>query len=642
MSHKELLEKIDNAKIVSFDIFDTVILRKIQKPVQIFDIISNHMSMGTNFETKDFSTKRQLAEQTARDNAWIENQRTEISIEEIYKEFRVLTDLDDGKCNELLTLEISLESLFCAANPYMKKIYDYCLENGKEVVFSSDMYLSYEVIRTILYDNGYTNFRKLYLSSKLNKTKSTGEMYNHIVSDLSVQPKDILHIGDNHQSDIVQASNKGLETYYYKKCLDYEKKNTRSDVDQGVLANIIKGIMNNKIYSDRSDIREDFWYSFGFQSVGILYVSFIQWLSKQLKKDEIESVYFLSRDGYVMKKVYDALHNNTENTVPSNYLYASRRAFNFASITGIDEETINFLCSGTSRLKVKEFLKRINIDYTAVNEVIKKVGFPDAEHIVDSGKDYAMLRDLYSELANLISSNALKEKELLIKYLDQESFFDHKKVAIVDIGWHGSMQYSLEKMLADVKDKPVIHGYYFGTYEQADKYINNGLNIQGFLCNLSKPYEHYSIIKLCVEIFEFIFGAPHGSVVKFEQHSGKIKPILDDNDMNDGKMKKLNSMHEGALEFVLEIAPLLNGLNINIDTELAVQPLKRILENPTKEEAEKLGDIEHAEGFGNIYVKRYIAKPSSKLLIFKPKQLIREYRNSFWRKGYLKRFFRKI
>lgn len=640
MSHKELLKKIDSAKVVSFDIFDTAILRKIQKPTQIFDIISNLILVGANFNIKDFSTKRQLAERTARDNAWRENQRTEISIEEIYKELRNSNSLDDKECDELRKMEIEVEKLFCTANPYIKRIYDYCLERSKEVVFSSDMYLSYEVIKTLLSENGYTNFRKLYLSSELIKTKSTGEMYDHIISDLSVEPEDILHIGDNHQSDIVQASNKGIETYYYKKCLDYEIQDKNIEMDNDVLSNIIKGIMNNKLYSDRNDInKDDFWYSFGFKTVGTLYLSFIQWLSEKLKADQVESVYFLSRDGFVMKKVYDAFHLDNRDTIPSNYLYASRRAFNFASITEIDENAVNFLCSGTSRLKVKDFLQRINIDYTEVDYAIRKVGFPDADYIVDSGKDYSMLRQLYSELASLISANASNEKKILIDYLKQESFFEYKKVAIVDIGWHGSMQYSLEKMLNDIENKPNVNGYYFGTYKQAEKYIKDGLNIQGFFCNLGKPEEHYSIIKLCVEIFEFIFGAPHGSVVKFEKKSGVIKPVLDDSDMSNEKINQLNSVHTGALDFVMEIGPLLKALNLNISKELAIKPLKRILENPTKEEAQKLGDIEHAEGFGNVYVKRYIAKPSSKFLIFKPKQFLREYRSSFWRKGYLKRFF---
>ncbi|NEO14471.1 MULTISPECIES: hypothetical protein [unclassified Moorena] len=35
----------------------------------------------------------------------------------------------------------------------------------------------------------------------------------------------------------------------------------------------------------------------------------------------------------------------------------------------------------------------------------------------------------------------------------------------------------------------------------------------------------------------------------------------------------------------------------------------RVIKNPTLYEAEKLGDIEHSESFGNINDKRYIAKP---------------------------------
>ncbi|AHV99273.1 HAD family hydrolase [Paenibacillus sabinae] len=637
MNHLELIEKIKRVKVVSFDIFDTLILRKIEKPIHVFELIENFCEKAKETHVEEFALKRQQAEKAARDNVWMKERRTEVTIDEIYQEFQQETNKPHSVCEALKDLELNFEKLLCTKNEYMYEVYNECLKLNKSIIITSDMYLTHSFIKGLLTENGYKDYSKIYLSSELKITKATGELYSYIIQDLKIKPDEILHIGDNYHADIEEAQKKGIVTHYYPKCLDQNKKLSVFQDENSIETNILKGLINNKLFSSRKgEASYDFWYYFGYENVGLIYLSFIQWLYANLKQNDIEAVFFLSRDGFIMKKVFELMGMNQE--FSSKYLYASRRALNFASIKAIDEDSLNFLVSGTSRLKVKEFLQRIGLNEFEYRERITKVGFPNEDHIVDSGEDYAKLRDLYASLSEVIADKATKERELLIEYLRQEEFFDYKKIAIVDIGWHGSMQFSLEKMIEDVPDKPEIFGYYFGTYEQAQRYIDQGLKLQGYLCDLGQPDEYYKTIKLCVEVFEFIFGAPHGSVINFYRDQGYIKPTLESTDMDQEKNEKLIAVQNGALDFVKEIEPLVKESSLILDIKTAIRPLQKILSKPSIEEAVRLGDLVHAEGFGEIYVKRYVAKPSTRIsLLFNPAKLVKEYRNSFWKAGYLKR-----
>ncbi len=99
----------------------------------------------------------------------------------------------------------------------MYSFYQYCIDNGKKVIFTSDMYLPEYVIKKILHDNGYTKFHQLYLSSVIRKSKSKGGLYSHILNDLSCKPSKLLHVGDYYYADVINAMKEGIKPYYYKK-----------------------------------------------------------------------------------------------------------------------------------------------------------------------------------------------------------------------------------------------------------------------------------------------------------------------------------------------------------------------------------------------------------------------------------------
>ena len=125
---------IDKKTVISFDIFDTLLLRPFVKPADLFTYIEQITKKN------DFAYARQNAE-TVFYNKF--GYSKEANIEDIYS---VMPD----EYAELKDLELNLESTGLKINQEVKKIYDYAVEKGKTIIIASDMYLPSDFIESVL------------------------------------------------------------------------------------------------------------------------------------------------------------------------------------------------------------------------------------------------------------------------------------------------------------------------------------------------------------------------------------------------------------------------------------------------------------------------------------------------------------
>ena len=130
---------IDEKEIVSFDIFDTLLFRNVSRPIDIFRTMDKEILEEYNI--KDFSKIRVQAEIDARKVI----DRCDVFLDEIYQEINKI--IKNKKITDSIKrMEIEREHEFITVNPFMKEIYDYCIDNNKQSYFISDMYLNSKTI----------------------------------------------------------------------------------------------------------------------------------------------------------------------------------------------------------------------------------------------------------------------------------------------------------------------------------------------------------------------------------------------------------------------------------------------------------------------------------------------------------------
>lgn len=645
----KLKRLISKSKYVSFDVFDTLVLRKVELPTDVFLLVQNEYERRFGELEIDFREARQQAERHGRKKVWAEQRHLEVTLEDVYASMVSDFRIDREAADRLHQIELQAEIDLATANPHMYQVYQYCLALGKRILLMSDMYLPKNVVERILLDCGYGGF-KLYLSSKTGKTKASGELYRYTRDDLGCRSDEILHIGDNYDSDIKKAKKLGIRTYHYRRPYDKSAKPTlfqevslseRTRREFPLQTSVFRAMMINKfcVSDSRQTNGNTFWYDFGYKYAGTLLFVFVTWLYRNLKQNGIGRVYFLSRDAYIYHKLFKTLCDKIgDKTIDSRYLYASRRALNFPSITELDERTVGFLQSGTTRMPVKDFLTRIGLDHRKYVSEIEAAGFRNEMHVVDTPSEYEWLRSLFHRISEDIVRQAGREREYVFEYLEHSGFFEYTRFAVVDIGWHGTLQRSLIELSNLSGYKPTILGYYLGTFQEP---TDVEMEIHTLLCKNSLPEHVHSIITKAVEVFEQLHLAPHGSLNTFRKEEGRIVPEFCPNATEEQQYLDVARLHDGAKDFLDDISTVFVKYDLSFDKAFAVEPVDRVLSHPTQEEAEKWGDFKHVEGFGSICHERYIARPSRAYkLLTNPLLLREEYRGSFWKTGFLVRLGR--
>ena len=142
MDNKSIIEAISEYQYVSFDIFDTLLIRSVLKPEDIFTKIDEDHKFGTlNF--KEYRINAFIKACQLYENETCQ----EVTFDQIY-------ECIDSRFKEYKKFELEYESKCLFPNNSIKEIYDYCRKSKKTIILISDMYLPKNVISEILIKSG--------------------------------------------------------------------------------------------------------------------------------------------------------------------------------------------------------------------------------------------------------------------------------------------------------------------------------------------------------------------------------------------------------------------------------------------------------------------------------------------------------
>ena len=166
--------KLLNYDVISFDIFDTLILRPFRNPSDLF------MVLADKFKILNFKNIRINVEKKVRDKMEEKEGHREVTIYDIYREVSKETGID---VEYGVRTEFQTEKDFCFANPYMKQVFKMLKSQGKKIVITSDMYIPHDMMVELLESCGYTGYDKLYVSCDYNGSKRLGILFDALLED---------------------------------------------------------------------------------------------------------------------------------------------------------------------------------------------------------------------------------------------------------------------------------------------------------------------------------------------------------------------------------------------------------------------------------------------------------------------------
>lgn len=208
---KKILYK-NKFQILSFDIFDTLIIRDTGEPASIFALVDEKVKQ-MNIGIDNFMQIRVEAEKKIRSI----NYPYEVTIDDIYDVIRSECNISVETAKYIKELEIHEEFEHCIISDNELLIfYNNIYSCGIKIIFVSDMYLPKEIIKKILNKNGIYNYSCIYLSNQSKYTKKSGLLFRYVLQQEKVEPTKIMHIGDNPLGDYLRAKQYGIKAVLWK------------------------------------------------------------------------------------------------------------------------------------------------------------------------------------------------------------------------------------------------------------------------------------------------------------------------------------------------------------------------------------------------------------------------------------------
>ncbi len=570
----ESLEKIKReiasplTQIVSFDIFDTLILRPFLKPTDVFLFLQDDFEMLFSSQIP-FAELRKGAETAAREaRLYIDSTCNEVTLTEIYKTMAEKYGLSEDKCLKMRDKENEFEIRYCYTRKVGKELYEMALSCGKDVILISDMYLEEDTINEILKKNGYTGHKKLYLSSTRRRLKYNGGLFNEAIKDYPDFVYDeFIHVGDNWNVDYLKAKEIGMRAVFLPKTTDmlfnridsnYSGDavsrsfcNTNSVIDTSIiLSNPYVGTLyaiaanvsfDNPFISvnPASDFNRD-PYFIGVFPVGMHLLGITKWIADTLKDSPVERIHFIARDGYLPKMVYELFSRYYNKLPKANYIYASRKSM----IPAMVQQPLDLLKLKENVSFYNQTPENIFKMYAAVlkepdNEIIGRLW----KHGIKMNEKFKSEESFDLFIFELMEhgfdqKKAVKNFEYCQKYFRNE--IKPGDVAF-DLGYSGKLQSHICEATGFPVDVFFEHISGSSAETLSSKY--------GFKIN---SYYHFAPPMSGI-VNEFIFSDYRPSCIGYQEVEGKSVPVFEEKQIAYQEKYLLDEIARGCLDYVENI-----------------------------------------------------------------------------------------
>lgn len=526
----DLYGLVDSHEVISFDVFDTLIMRRILKPSDVFLVMENKIKKDKR--GIPFAGWRTEAEERAGTHT------CSPTIDEIYGAMKELHGLDEDCIREWKQMEIETELELVCRRDVMAKLLDYAYGKGKKIYLTTDMYFPGDILERILDRCGIGHCYELLISCENKASKENGMLYR--ILKAKEKGKRILHIGDNYVADVENAVRSGLDAFRVMSGYDILALSSIACIleeagsldGKKMLGYFIADMFNDPfvLNAGKGKVQLNTFHSLAhcFLPVTALFLEFI------LEKSRLyDVILFASRDGYFLDRLYQMASpggKDLEGGAKGLYFYTSRSAVNSSVI--FDETDLYTVCSKIledPRLNVKYFLK-VQFGIEADGEL----DITSGQAVERWGREGLWERILsYKERIVGISGENRKKYSEYIKSLgigfygrdSSESVSSGSgssvKTAVVDIVTQGTLVYGLSKLTGNPVDlislgtSAMPNGYVQDLKRVSSVYGNVNRSMDGTAYSLSD----FSELHLFLEV---IYASCEGQFAGFDQNGGII------------------------------------------------------------------------------------------------------------------------
>lgn len=551
----------DQFEYISFDIFDTLIVRALGHPCDVFTLLNPLFRQLVNTNVS-FEKIRIDGEQEARSYyGETDPVRQDITLTEIYSYLEKSYSIPHAAAQQMKQAEIELELEVTSARKAARELYDLAKLIGKKVIIISDMYLEKETIETLLKKHGYDGYDELFVSSQIGKTKHSGDLFRYVLNKLGGEPSRILHIGDTWKNDIEMAQAYGVNTFFFPKTQEvFENKivgiqtNNCGRIGDLAASDIVDrsaykkslgyssmiSVAANKYFDNpyrtfhsQSDFNSD-PYFIGYYTLGMHLIGVCKWLIEESIQRGYRKLYFMSRDGYMPMKIYEIVAKAYPAAPAAEYLYTSRKAL----MPWILKEPYDFYDmpieivnhSPITLTQILTFCSK-NISESELRSTCENAGINPENNFKNKTAYRKFIKLFLLEIYD--AKKHEEEKKICSDYYKRIQ----DKEATVDLGYSGRIQGAISAAVGYGIDVFFIHS-------DNKRYMEEKRRFQ---FQIHTFYDHTPCMTGMFR--EHLFSSVEGSCVGFRKENDEIIPILENGKKIFQDELIVNLIQKGALDF---------------------------------------------------------------------------------------------
>ncbi len=529
----------DSFETLTVDVFDTLLVRRVHEP----DILKHPVSRFIGRKAKEAGI-RISADQVLHIRNEVEAEHRVINgqiypdHEACYPAFmtEALNRIFQGKAppglmKEVTDFELTIEKSMIVPRALFADLLERLHNAGKRIMAVSDIYMPGLYIQRLLEHAFMMNkIERVISSADTFKAKASGAAYQMLIDKYQLRTDRWLHIGDNPISDGLRPVEKGIRAFVLRDALEKKRKAVArrywlcAQKTQFWKGRYLQQLM---LPIEREAIPRGKLYVSGHNFLAPLLCAFIMHVAKRTRDLGIRRIYFCSREGYMFQQIWEsmipALFPGAA-TVEISYLHVSRIALACTSCAyqglTMQNARIAFLPPGNRDFRdlcrvfslspdpFIPFLKRHDL---SADDPLSPL-FPGHTQEIAFKFDTLLSDDKFQDE---IKRQTLPANRALESYLNEQGFFDQDDLALVDIGWLGSIQRFLYESIKHRERRPRLHGFLLAATRGIEYPTRPDNYIDGWFYDRNRFNPAGSVITYALDVFEEACRAPHPGLMQY-------------------------------------------------------------------------------------------------------------------------------
>lgn len=475
------------------------------------------------------------------------------SIDQIYTEYKTITECSNATIKRLKNTEIDFLTRYLQPRKYFIDLARDYHERGKKIFLVANAFFTKSFVSKIISKLNANFFEKVYFLYEL--TDFDQRLYEDCW-DL-YKSKNIKILGNDnsiYSKLVLSEANVELIPSVYQQLKDNRKLGQLyNNYDKQFQNDLLIGFSACKLFDNPYvEYANDSYFNGEIANMtdfllAPFFLTYSVWMANNCKKDNIETLIWVYRDGYLLERIFDLFEKYSDFRIMSRRIYLTRAVCNIMYANqqnGLYESLTHMLT--TPQMTVADFIsnrlmtsKSSNLaEYNEILNIFLDNGYLSEEDTLD---DRDKLISLSKKLQPFFDKNVGAMKSVVEEYC-KDTCLNTGKTALFDVGYRGSAC----KFLKNYFDIDSF-GYHLFSKEEMTKNNSLGLNIKAPIKYGLKTEQTTFLLNV---LTEDLLNAPEPTVIGITKTDKKYVLKREENWQ---EQKKITEIQEYIIKYAADL-----------------------------------------------------------------------------------------